>query len=217
MPLLTARRRLACDSVQCGFVLPSRPAACPMPAGLQGVGRRHCSGPRLRGGPGGFCFSHLHGLLPEGSWPKDCQYCQELNVIVLGRVSPAPAPACHGKHMGRRRGPAARPPVMSGLLVCHAGVIASNAAVTGQTTVARTRSAGVRRWFWDGGVSAGVPGGGARAVGVAQRDALAAPAATARSCVARCSGRASIVCPQPLANDMRGQAGDQALEGKDPA
>jgi hypothetical protein len=25
-------------------------------------------------------------------------------VIVLGRVSPAPAPACHGKHMGRRRG-----------------------------------------------------------------------------------------------------------------
>lgn len=70
---------------------------------------------------------------------------------------------------------------MSGLLVCHAGVLASNAAVTGQTTVARTRSAGVRRcakrWFWDGGVSVGgsrrrspcCRGGSARCAGRGRR------------------------------------------------
>src|SRR5690348_5433118 len=70
---------------------------------------------------------------------------------------------------------------MSGLWICHAGVIASNAAVTARPRwhVRARRNAALREapvLLW--GVSARVPGGGARAVVAAQRDTLAAPAAT---------------------------------------
>ena len=70
-----------------------------------------------------------------------------------GQPCLAPAPARHGKRMGMAGAGGATPPVKSGLFARHAGVIAS------------VREALILRW----GVLAGVPGGGARAAGVAER------------------------------------------------